>query len=176
MQRIDALELAFCLRVSRAMARMYPVRRFFAGISRLGDGVFWYGLLALLPVLFGREGLYAAVHMGATALVGIAVYTVLKSRLNRDRPYFVHADIDCTAMPLDRYSFPSGHTLHAVSFSVLTLHYFPVLDWLVLPFAVLVAMSRVITGLHYPSDVLAGGAIGFALAQLSLYLVTFLPV
>lgn len=170
MQRIDALELAFCLRVSRAMARAYPARRFFSLISRLGDGCFWYVYLALLPVLFGRDGTMAALHMSLVALLGIVVYKALKVRLVRDRPYFVHADIDCSAMPLDRYSFPSGHTLHAMSFTVLTLHYFPQLAWAIVPFAVLVALSRVITGLHYPSDVLAGGLIGYALAEGSLYL------
>ncbi|HNW79764.1 MAG TPA: phosphatase PAP2 family protein, partial [Candidatus Competibacteraceae bacterium] len=70
--------------------------------------------------------------------------------------------------PLDEYSFPSGHTLHAVSFSIIAVYYYPVLAWLVLPFTVLVALSRLVLGLHYPSDVLAGILLGAALASLTL--------
>jgi len=65
-------------------------------------------------------------------------------------------------------SFPSGHTLHAVAFTVLATHYFPELLVLLGPFAILVALSRVVLGLHYPSDVAAGGTIGLALALAGL--------
>ena len=71
---------------------------------------------------------------------------------------------------LDRYSFPSGHPLHAVSFSILLVSYYPGLAWLVIPFVVLVALSRLVLGLHYISDVLAGGLIGALLATASLHL------
>ena len=73
--------------------------------------------------------------------------------------------IICSAKPLDQFSFPSGHTLHAVGFSVVAVAYFPVLIWLVLPFTLLVAASRVILGLHYPSDVLAGALVGLSIAD-----------
>ena len=73
------------------------------------------------------------------------------------------------AAALDRYSFPSGHTLHAVCFTTLVVGEFPD-PWalLLIPFSLLVAISRVTLGLHYPSDVLAGGALGFALGGLAL--------
>ena len=73
--------------------------------------------------------------------------------------------------PLDEFSFPSGHTLHAVSFSLVALAYYPILAWLLLPFALSVAVSRVVLGMHYPSDVLAAVAIGTGLASLSLWLI-----
>jgi undecaprenyl-diphosphatase len=69
---------------------------------------------------------------------------------------------------LDRYSFPSGHTLHAVSFTILATASFPQLTWLLAPFATLVAASRVVLGLHYPTDVAAGALIGALLAVLSM--------
>jgi undecaprenyl-diphosphatase len=71
---------------------------------------------------------------------------------------------------LDRYSFPSGHTLHAVSFSLIALHYFPGLAWLLLPFTLLVALSRLVLGLHYPTDVLIATLLGGGLATTSLLL------
>jgi undecaprenyl-diphosphatase len=83
----------------------------------------------------------------------------------RQRPYIQHGGITLGAAPLDLYSFPSGHTLHAVSFTMVALIYYPNLAWLLIPFASLVAMSRVILGLHYPSDVFAGALIGALLAR-----------
>jgi undecaprenyl-diphosphatase len=67
--------------------------------------------------------------------------------------------------PLDRYSFPSGHTLHAVCFTTLATSHVPGLAPVLLPFAALVAASRVVLGLHYPSDVLVGAALGASLAS-----------
>ena len=73
--------------------------------------------------------------------------------------------------PLDEFSFPSGHTLHAVTFTLIAIAWFPALAWILLPFAASVALSRVVLGLHYPSDVLAASVIGSALASLSLWIV-----
>ena len=89
----------------------------------------------------------------------------------RERPYISLAGITPGTRALDRYSFPSGHTLHAVSFTTLAVASFPELAWLLIPFAALIAASRVVLGLHYPSDVAAGALIGAALAVLSMVLV-----
>ena len=168
--RFDAVEASFCLQANRSAHRL-PVRHFFAGVSRLGNGIFWYLLLMLLPIIYGTASLLPAIHICTVGLIGVIVYKALKMKLVRERPFIASPDILCGSPPLDRYSFPSGHTLHAVSFSILVLDYFPGLGWVVLPFTVLVALSRVILGLHYPSDVLAGAAIGGTLASTSLLLV-----
>ena len=109
--------------------------------------------------------------MACAALAGLAIYRFLKERFVRERPHVSSPDIRAAAPALDRYSFPSGHTLHAVSFTWLATEQFPELAWILLPFASLVAMSRVILGLHYPTDVLVGGAIGWGVARLVAALV-----
>jgi undecaprenyl-diphosphatase len=166
-RRVDALEERFCMRVNRACHRD-SVREFFRVVSRLGDGFLWYLLLLLLPVLYGAAALLPAATMAGTAVVGIALYKALKHRLVRERPYVTFAGIRVGTPPLDRYSFPSGHTLHAVAFTTQATAHFPELAWLLVPFAALVAASRVVLGLHYPTDVLAGALLGASLAAAGL--------
>ena len=165
--RIEQFELPICQYFNRANNYKF-IRRFFKLVSRLGDGVFWYSLIAATLLVVGKPALFPALHMLITGGIGVLVYKVLKERLVRERPYITHDHILCNTRPLDRYSFPSGHTLHAVSFSIMLSFYYPQLLWLVLPFAILVALSRFILGLHYISDVVVGGLIGATLAVFSL--------
>jgi len=74
--------------------------------------------------------------------------------------------------PLDEFSFPSGHTLQAVSFTIVALAWYPHLAPLLLGFTALIGASRVILGLHYPSDVLAAILIGSGLGATSLWLLS----
>jgi undecaprenyl-diphosphatase len=163
--RFDAAEYGLCRRLNRGASFALP-RRVFQIASRLGDGLAWYVLILVLPLIFGREAVKPAIVMALTGALGVLVYALLKRLCVRERPFITHAAIDRGAAPLDRYSFPSGHTLHAVSFTWQACAHFPELAWVLVPLAALIASSRVVLGLHYPSDVLAGAAIGAALAVL----------
>ncbi|WP_147652751.1 phosphatase PAP2 family protein [Vulcaniibacterium gelatinicum] len=167
---LAAGEAEWCRRGNHLCARA-GTRRFFAVVSRLGDGMAWYALMAALVLLDGRAGLFAAAHLAATGAVALALYKALKRWTRRPRPFAADARIRAWVAPLDEFSFPSGHTLHAVAFTLVALAHYPALAWLLVPFTASVAASRVVLGLHYPSDVLAATAIGAALAGLSLWLV-----
>lgn len=161
--RVDRAERRLCLLANSAVRRAM-VRTLFRVVSRLGDGVFWYVVIAAMPLILGTIGFLVAAQMLATGAVGLMTYKFLKGRLVRERPYISLAGIDCAMAPLDRYSFPSGHTLHATSFTIMALHHVPELAPLLVPFAIAVAASRVILGLHYPTDVAVGACIGAAIA------------
>ncbi|HEY1491391.1 MAG TPA: phosphatase PAP2 family protein [Steroidobacteraceae bacterium] len=167
--RADAAEYGLCVRLNRGASRALP-RRIFQLASRLGDGIVWYVLLAVLPLLYGSVALRPVLAMAVTGASGVVLYSLLKRVCVRERPFITHAAIDRAAAPLDRYSFPSGHTLHAVCFSWQASAHFPELVWILLPLAALIAASRVVLGLHYPSDVLAGAALGAGLAAAGLAL------
>lgn len=165
--RFDLFERRICVFINRRM-RAPGFVRFFAAISRLGDGVLWYVLMGILALGMGETGRIAAAQMAGAGLVGVTLYKFLKRRLVRERPFVVSPDILVGTAPLDRYSFPSGHTLHAVMFTLIAIAWFPLLGAVLIPFALLVALSRIVLGLHYPTDVLVGGLIGWGLAELAL--------
>ncbi len=169
LQRINEYDVALCAFCNR-QSRHFTVRNLFRLVSRLGDGVFWYVLMLVLLLEHGITALPAVLHMIGAGLAGTLLYKFIKGKTLRPRPFNVYPAIKCVGRTLDQFSFPSGHTLHAVAFSIVAVAYFPQLFWLVWPFALLVALSRPILGLHYPSDVLAGAALGAAIAVTSLTL------
>lgn len=168
--RVDTAEQRLCRFANRGCNRT-SVRGLFRIVSRLGDGVFWYVLIAAMPLIMGIEqlhgGLVASTHMLCAAAVGLFTYKALKKKLVRERPFISFDAIQCAMPPLDRYSFPSGHTLHAVLFTSIAVTYAPSLAVILIPFAILIALSRVVLGLHYPSDVLVGALLGWVIARMS---------
>lgn len=194
--RADRIERRLCLFANAACQRR-QVRQLFRAVSRLGDGIFWYALMATMPLwqwLAGRMGIdnpsvdsptpslagmlldpsqwpnswQVSLQMLIAGAVGLALYKLLKVRLVRERPFIGLIGIECAMPPLDRYSFPSGHTLHAVTFTAIAIHHVPMLAWVLVPFSLLIAASRVVLGLHYPTDVLAGAALGALIAAATL--------
>lgn len=168
-KKADLFELALCQKMNR-LGHLRAIRLFFKGVSRLGDGVFWYTLALCLPFVTGIEGVFAIAHIFTAALVCVFIYSQLKNRLVRQRPFISFPDIMAHTAPLDKYSFPSGHTMNAVNFAILFSWFFPALLWIVVPFAVLVGASRVILGMHYPTDVTVGALLGMIISYGSILL------
>ena len=163
LRRMSEWELPLCLAINRTNRRRWA-RRLFSLISRLGDGWFWGATAAGLLAARGWVGTPVLAQMAAVMVLCVLVYRNIKPRAQRPRPCAMDDGILRTVPPLDRYSFPSGHTMHAVAFTLVVLATYPVLGLLLVPFTLLVAASRVVLGLHYPSDVAAGAFIGAAAA------------
>ncbi|MEY4517226.1 MAG: hypothetical protein RL180_1572 [Pseudomonadota bacterium] len=167
--RAQSWDLDWCLRLNRYSSRTVVLQPF-QYVSRLGDGWFWYGMMALAVPVAGWAVLPALGQTLLTSAAGLALYKVLKHKTVRPRPYQVHQAVMLGERPLDHFSFPSGHTLHAVLFTVMLGATVPAFLPVMVPFMTMVGLSRVILGLHYPSDVMAGAVLGAALASLSLSL------
>lgn len=176
--RVDQAERRLCM-FANAACRQHAVRGLFRTVSRLGDGIFWYLLMLSMPLWVilqqgaieaGWQGLRVSAQMLLAGAMGLALYKLLKIRLVRERPFIGLIGIECAMPPLDRYSFPSGHTLHAVTFTAIAIHHVPMLAVPLVPFALLIAASRVVLGLHYPTDVLAGATLGAGIAAGTLML------
>ncbi|RCV86407.1 phosphatase PAP2 family protein [Billgrantia montanilacus] len=168
--RLDLLEWQLCRRIAR-LSLHRPWLATLRLASKLGDWPVWVALIAAQPLLHESLGIQRLLQYSITALVAIAVYRLVKTRLCRERPFITFVNIiQCGEPARDRYSFPSGHTMHAVMFCVMTSVHAPWLMPLLVPLSLLIALSRVGLGLHYISDVVAGAAIGWAFALASLHL------
>lgn len=157
---------ALCIQLNQGL-RYGLVMHALQGVSWLGNGIFWYALMLALLVIHRGEAALPVLHMVFVGVVSTASYKMLKRGTVRPRPFQVMPGIAAGAPALDTFSFPSGHTLHAVAFTLVACSYYPDLAVVLIPFTMLTAASRVVLGLHYPSDVLAGAAIGAAVALAS---------
>jgi undecaprenyl-diphosphatase len=142
--------------------------RFWAIVAtRAGDGWLWY-LTALAILLFGGESrLTAIASAGSAALIGIGVFKVLKNVSGRRRPCEFEPHCWAKLLPPDKFSFPSGHTITAFSVAVCLSEFYPVLLPALLFCAISIAVSRILLGMHFLSDVVVGALLGTGLALIS---------
>lgn len=139
-------------------------------VSRLGDGPSYAVLgilLALFEVQHGRSFLAAAL---LAFLLELPVYLLLKNAIRRPRPADAMDSLSAFIQPSDKFSFPSGHTAGAFLMATLLTVYYPACAPVVFPLAALVGLSRVMLGVHFPTDIVAGATLGVSCAVLSLYL------
>jgi undecaprenyl-diphosphatase len=137
--------------------------------TRLGDGWLWYGLGVIL-LFYGGQHRFAAIGAaGSAAVAGIFLFRALKKTSRRQRPYEVEPHCWSSILPPDRFSFPSGHSITAFAVALSVGLFYPDLQGVLLTVAFLIASSRIILGMHFLSDVLAGSAIGVTLGVVSYH-------
>jgi len=146
------------------------VRLWMMAATRGGDGWLWYAM-GVVILLFGGPDRFRAVGAGVLAeLTGVALFLKLKKMAGRKRPCAYEPHCWADLLPPDQFSFPSGHTITAFAIAVSLSLFYPSLAIGLLFCAASVAASRILLGMHFLSDVLAGAAIGSALAYASVAL------
>jgi len=140
--------------------------------TRGGDGWLWYAL-GLILLIYGGEQRFAAIGAaGSAAVTGIFLFRALKRTSRRKRPCEIEPHCWAAILPPDKYSFPSGHSITAFAVAVSISLFYPFLLPILLTLAFLIAASRIILGMHFLSDVLAGSALGLALGLASFRIFT----
>lgn len=141
-------------------------------ITHLADkGIFW--ILLTLALLIVRKTRPTGVVCAVSILIGLIITNlILKNWVARIRPYEVIEGLECLVGKESDFSFPSGHTTNSLACAVVLFKLAPK-KWGVpaLILAILIALSRLYVGVHYPTDVLAGALIGVCSALLALWLV-----
>lgn len=155
-QQIDLTLFKWCM----ARRRRETLTAIGRAISKTADGWLYLVFIVGYGALEWSDG-NAYVRLFVSAfLFERLIYWVLKNSCRRNRPADAINDFNSFIIPSDKFSFPSGHTSAAFLFAVLVASQFPSLWPVLLSWGVLVALSRVFLGVHFPTDTLVGAALG----------------
>jgi undecaprenyl-diphosphatase len=145
------------------------VRLYVIGATRGGDGWLWYAM-GLAILLFGGDERFAALGAaGLSSVLSILLFIWLKRLTGRRRPCQIEPHCWATLLPPDQFSFPSGHTMTAFAVAIPLSMFYPNITIGLLFCALSIAMSRILLGMHFLSDVVAGALIGTALGYLGYF-------
>src|SRR5207245_3178946 len=110
----------------------------------------------------GPQRYSATAAAWTAAVIGIFVFKALKRLSQRPRPCQIEPHCWSKVLPPDQFSFPSGHTMTAFSIALVISYFYPSLEGVLLFLALNIAVSRIVLGMHFLSDVLAGIVLGVA--------------
>ncbi len=145
------------------------VRLYVISSTRGGDGWLWYAM-GLAILLFGGETRFQAIGAaGVAAALSVLLFAWLKRLTGRRRPCQIEPHCWATLLPPDQFSFPSGHTMTAFAVAIPLALFYPTLLIGLFFCALSIAMSRILLGMHFLSDVVAGALIGTGLGYLGYF-------
>ncbi len=144
-----------------------PLRGLAIVLAHSGDSWFWLAGLATLWWLGSDFWKWRAVVMTLAILMTAVIVMVIKFTVRRRRPEGEWGEI---YRKTDPHSFPSGHAARAAMLAVLALALGPAwFGWLMVVWAPMVMVARVAMGVHYVSDVAAGGLFGVLIGLLIVF-------
>ncbi len=146
--------------------------RFMLRFTNLG-GVLSTTVFVLILLFFGnREGNIIGIQGTITLAISQTITYGLKSLLSRERPYNILKGLNTFDIILKDYSFPSGHTSASFAIATTVALNIPKLSIVVFIIALIIGVSRIYLGVHYPTDVVAGMILGIGSAIVThIYLV-----
>jgi len=140
-------------------AKMDRVLRIY---TRLGDGYVWILIILAIYFFYGKETLFELVERAIFALlVSLAFYWIIKLSVRRKRPFDLLEDVKARVPPLDKYSFPSGHTMNNLAVGFIIFAETPAIGWVMIAMPITWGLLRVYYGVHWLSDVIGGACLGF---------------
>lgn len=134
-------------------------------ISSTADGY----LYVVAAIFFGFVNQWKIIYLLAAGfIIERSIYFVLKNKLKRSRPQQAIAGFKSIIQPSDQFSFPSGHTSAAFLVMGIVSAFYPGFEIALLVWSVWVGISRVLLGVHFPTDIVAGALLGYGISQLCI--------
>ncbi len=133
-------------------------------LSRSGDGLMQILLPSLLILLDRQHGLKLFIATALAFAVERPLYWALKNSCQRKRPPEAIPSFRSVITASDRFSFPSGHTCGAFLLAAMTSEHYAALAVPMYLWSSAVGVSRVVLGVHFPTDILAGALLGCGIA------------
>jgi undecaprenyl-diphosphatase len=145
---------------------------FFRTITHIGGAAFISVTTLLFIILSSNQTRLAAISSAAALALSHIPVQLVKKFFPRKRPYLLFERTKILPNPLKDHSFPSGHTTAVFSVIVPFIFLKPFLAIILIPLGICVGVSRIYLGLHYPSDVIAGGILGACFGCLCFYFIS----
>lgn len=164
--RIEKFDSMFIELINNKIKNKY-LDAFMYRATNLGGAAFIITFTIFLLVFGNANWRIIGIEAFLALVIGQSIVFSLKMLLNRERPYKILEHLHTFGIELRDYSFPSGHTSASFSLATTIALNLPRLSFLVFLLAMVIGLSRVYLGVHYPTDVLAGIMVGLAIPILT---------